>query len=214
MGTDMMISKEDHFARLWKVNRIANDFVLWDVWEIPIVTTNSETENFQSFYGVVFEAFQELKTKTMVVSILFTIRYWIGKIFPLDKNINILPIPGCNETTVRSRLNDQDLKTNREGRCIKDTETGLEFCPVYLFEDESLHELSNDTVHGLIHFGWIKKDDNCYTATLAIYVIPRGIYGKTYLKLIEPFRRHIVYPTMMKMFKEQWQKYLLTCNKR
>lgn len=49
-----------------------------------------------------------------------------------------------------------------------------------------------------------------YTATLAIYVIPRGIYGKVYLKLIEPFRRHIVYPGMMKAIKEQLQEYLLS----
>jgi len=34
-----------------KVNTIADDFILWDVWEIPIVANNSETENFQSFYG-------------------------------------------------------------------------------------------------------------------------------------------------------------------
>ncbi len=204
----MMINKESHIARSWKVNEIANDFILWDVWEIPIAANNSKTENFQSFYGITLETFKKIQSKTTLVSILFTLRFWIDKIFPLDRNINTLPVPGCKETSVKTRLNSEDLKKSKAGKAIKGDDTGLEFLPVYLFEDESLHELSNDTVHGLIHVGWIKKNDNKYTATLAIYVIPRGIYGKVYLKLIEPFRRHIVYPGMMKAIKEQWQEYL------
>ncbi len=206
----MMINKETHLARSWKVNEIANDFILWDVWEIPIVANNSRTENFQSFYGIAFETFKKMQTKTTLVGILFTLRFWISKIFPLDRNINTLQIQCCNETTVKIRLSSQDLEKSKAGKAIRVNNIDLEFRPVYLFEDESMHELSNDTVHGLIHVGWIKKNDNYYTATLAIYVIPRGIYGKIYLKLIEPFRRHIVYPVIMKAIKEQWQEYLLT----
>ncbi|MCD4719558.1 MAG: DUF2867 domain-containing protein [Desulfobacula sp.] len=56
------------------------------------------------------------------------------------------------------------------------------------------------------------KKDAYYTATLAIYVKPRGIYGRLYLKLIEPFRHYIVYPTMMKTIKTQWQEHLLLKN--
>ncbi|NJD76819.1 MAG: DUF2867 domain-containing protein [Candidatus Methanoperedens sp.] len=206
----MMIDKETHSARPWKVNEIGKDFILWDVWEIPIAANNSKTENFQAFYRIAFETFKKMQTKTTLVSILFTLRFWMDKIFPLDRNINILPIPGCRETSVKSRLSSQDLEKSKVGMAIKDKNTVLEFRPVYLFEDESLHELSNDTVHGLIHVGWIKKNDNYYTATLAIYVIPRGIYGKVYLKLIEPFRHHIVYPVMTKAMKAQWQEYLLS----
>lgn len=206
----MMTNKERHFARLWKVNKIANDFILWDVWDIPIVADNSNTENFQSFYKIVLEIFKKMQTKTTLVSFLFTLRFWISKIFPLDKNINTLPIPGCKETTIKSRLTSQDIEKSKGGKVIKGIGTDLEFRPVYLIEDESLHELSNDTVHALIHVGWINKNDSYYTATLAIYVIPRGIYGKIYLKLIEPFRHYIVYPAMMKAIKTQWQEYLLT----
>jgi len=96
---DMMINKESHSEYLWKVNEIANDFNLWDVWEIPIEANNSEAENFKSFYKVVVEAFMKMQTRITLTSLLFTLRYWLGKVIPLDKNINILPIPGCNETT-------------------------------------------------------------------------------------------------------------------
>jgi hypothetical protein len=202
----MMINKETHSERLWKVSEIANDFNLWDVWEIPIEADNSTNENFQSFYTTIVGAFTKMQANISLASLLFTLRYWLGKILPLDKNINTLPIPGCLETTVKSRLNEQDIATSKAGKAIKDNKSDLEFRPVYLYDNESLHELSNDTVHALVHFGWINKNDNGYTATMAIYVKPRGIYGRVYLKLIEPFRHHIVYPAMMKMIKEQWQE--------
>ncbi len=205
----MQINKESHVARLWKVHNIAKDFALWDVWEVPIAATNTQTENFQSFYKVTLATLKTMETKTTVVSFLFTLRYWISNVIPLDKNVNTLPIPGCTETTVKSRLTREELEQSKTGKAIQLNTTDLEFRPVYLFQDESLHEISNDTVHGLIHFGWIKKNDNFYTASLAIYVIPRGMIGKVYLKLIEPFRRYIVYPAMMKSIKAIWQEYLL-----
>ena len=46
----MIINNESHISRPWKVNEIANDFILWDGWEIPMAANNSKTENFQSFY--------------------------------------------------------------------------------------------------------------------------------------------------------------------
>ncbi len=206
----MRINKENHFSHRWKVDKIATDFDLWDVWEIPIDANNSSTENFQSFYKIAAGTFKKMQNNLTLVSLLFSIRFCLSKLIPLDKNINTLPIPGCKETSIKSRLNDRDLEKSKGGKAIKDTESDLEFRPVYLFENESLHELSNDTVHALIHLGWIKKKNKYYTATLAIYVKPRGFLGKVYLKLIEPFRHQIVYPAMMKSIKTQWQEYLMT----
>jgi len=111
---------ETHFARSWKVNEIANDFILWDVWEIPIAANNSKTENFQSFYGITLETFKKIQSTTTLVSILFTLRFWIDKIFPLDRNINNLPIPGCKETSLKTRLNSEDLKKSKAGKAIKE----------------------------------------------------------------------------------------------
>ncbi len=206
----MMISKETHLARSWTIDRIAPDFRLWDVWEIPIAANNSDTENFQSFYNTALEAFNKIQTRKTLAGLLFALRYRISRIIPLDRNINTLPIPGCRETTIKSRLSSRDLEKSKPGKAIKGAGSDLEFRPVYLFDDESVHEFSNDTVHGLLHFGWIRKNENHYTATLAIYVIPRGALGKLYLKLIEPFRHLIVYPELMKALKAQWQEYLLS----
>jgi len=124
--------------------------------------------------------FKKIQTRATLARFLFALRFWLSKIFPLDKNINILPIPGCKETSVRSRLHAHDLEKSKAGKGVADNNTDLVFRPVYLYDDESLHELSNDTVHALMHLAWIKKNENHYTATMAVYVIPRGILGKAY----------------------------------
>lgn len=205
----MRVKNNIHLDRSWMVDQIASDFDLWDVWEVPINADNSQRENFSSFYKIVLESFMAMHNRTTIASILFNLRSLIAKIIPLDKNINSLPIPGCRETTIKTRLNvsgrDKNIKT---GSSIKIDESGLEFLPVYLLKNESLHELSNDTVHALIHFGWIIKNNGCYTATLAIYVKPRGGIGDIYLKVIEPFRRYIVYPTIMRNIMNQWHKQI------
>lgn len=206
----LMVDNDIHLNRSWMVDNLANDFDLWDVWEVPINADNTQRENFSSFYKVVVESFMALQNKTSVASILFDLRNWIAKIIPLDKNINSLPIPGCRETSLKARLTAYDIgKKLKTGSAIQIDESGLAFLPVYLLKNESLHELSNDTVHALIHFGWILKDNGFYTATLSIYVKSRGRLGAFYLKAIEPFRRHIVYPTIMKNIKNQWQKRLV-----
>lgn len=67
-----------------------------------------------------------------------------------------------------------------------------------------LIELSNNTVHVLMHAGWVHKSGNYYTAQLAVYAKPRGILGEFYMKLIMPFRHMIVYPAMIEEVKKRW----------
>jgi len=209
----MQVDKKIHILRSWKVNEITGDFVLWDVWEVPISADNSNTENFQAFYRVAVETFKKMQKNNSPAGLLFTIRHWISRVFPLDQNINTLPIPGCEERSVGTRLMEIDRHKSKKGIPIEFHTGGLAFLPVYLFDDESLHEISNDTVHALIHVGWIKKGDDTFTATLAIYVKTRGLCGMVYIKLIGPFRHYIVYPAMMKTIKKEWEKYLLWIKK-
>jgi hypothetical protein len=58
-----------------------------------------------------------------------------------------------------------------------------------------------------MHLGWVHKYGNYYTAQLAVYAKPRGDFGEFYMQLIMPFRRVIVYPTMMEEVKKRWEAY-------
>jgi hypothetical protein len=60
---------------------------------------------------------------------------------------------------------------------------GLRARTVYVFPDEALYELSNDTIHGLLHLG--VAGDRVW---LAVYVKHRGIASRLYMAAIWPAR--------------------------
>lgn len=209
-----MINKKDQYEREWKVNEITQDFKLWDLWEFPIKADNSKNENFQVFEEVYWKGIKKLMTSRTFAGFLFSLRNTLSYIFPFDKNVDVLPIPGCRETSVKYRMNPEDLKRSREIESFREKYPEIIFNPVYLFENESLYEISNNTVHALLHFGWIEKDNGSYTATMGTYTKTRGIFGRSYLKAIEPFRHLIVYPTMINMIKTEWLEYVSEKNKQ
>jgi hypothetical protein len=131
---------------------------------------------------------------------------FLGEAFGLDKNVNTLPIPDCKETSLKDRLSDEDLERSLEKSIGKGaSEEGI-WRTVYLYENEMLTELSNETVHALMHFGWVHKSGNFYTARLAVYAKSRGTMGEFYMSLIMPFRHAIIYPVLLGEVKDKWEK--------
>jgi hypothetical protein len=41
---------------------------------------------------------------------------------------------------------------------------------------------------------------------MAVYVKPRGLFGKGYMALIKPFRYWIVYPALMRAIERMWTR--------
>jgi hypothetical protein len=146
--------------------------------------------------------------KFLTAGLLILLRMHLGEILGLDKNINTLPIPGCQETSIEDRLSIKDRKRSLTlselGKLDRDIDT---WRIVYLYEDEMLTELSIDLVHVLMHLGWVHKSENYFTAQLAVYAKPRGTLGDLYVKLIMPFRRIIIYPSFMENVKTIWEYY-------
>ena len=67
------------------------------------------------------------------------------------------------------------------------------FVPVYLEPAERLYRIENATVTALLH---VSLDDR--RPRLAVYVRPHGLFGRVYLAAIEPFRRYVVYPSLLR----------------
>ena len=94
---------------------------------------------------------------------------------------------------------------------LRGTAAGLEsraapFFPLYLTDDEYAAELSNRTVHGLMHLGWVDVGDGCYQGQMAVYVKPRGRLGQAYMAFIKPFRHWLVYPALMRHIDREWSR--------
>jgi len=182
----------------WLVRDIATDFTLDEVWEFPIVADADKGETFRTFCED-----QDLASAEPLPGLagkLMQLRLLLGKI-GLDQRINELPIPGCSETSVGARLT---AGTRRGGGPVNER---LPFRIVYDLENERLLELSNGTVHALLHFSWAHKQGALHAPRMAVYVKPRGWFGRLYMGLIYPFRVLFVYPAIMRSAKRRWERH-------
>ncbi|HEX5528161.1 MAG TPA: DUF2867 domain-containing protein [Methylomirabilota bacterium] len=69
---------------------------------------------------------------------------------------------------------------------------GTGFVPVYREPDEILSRIANRTVTALLHVSLVEGRPR-----LAVYVRPKGVLGRAYMALIDPFRRRVVYPALL-----------------
>ena len=82
------------------------------------------------------------------------------------------------------------------------TASGL-YRTVYVFENEQLAEMMNRTAHAFFCMALEPAGDG-YTMYWAIYVRETGGLTPIYMSLIDPFRRYIVYPAIVRSVERTW----------
>ena len=184
-----LLDTAEHAARPWRIHTIAKDFRVLDVWALP---TPGGSDDFARLVRLM-ATFDPAETSS-VVRMLFGIRWTIGRVFGLDG-----PQTGLGErvASLRDRL-PADLTTPPS-----DLDAGL-FTPLYVTDDEFAMEIANQTVHGIMHVGWVPDGTGGYRGQMAILVRPNGAMGIAYLAAIAPFRHLIVYPLMMRDIGRAW----------
>lgn len=184
----------------WVINEIAPDFELLDVWALPVT---GDASDFERFLATVAE-FDPAGSGSAPSKFLFWIRLRLGELFGWDEG-KARPIPGCSETSLKDRL-PAELRDSAAGTALGKgmTEAAGGFVPVYKTEREFAAEISNATVHGVLHLGWVEQEPGCFRGQMGVYVKPRGRAGVVYMKAIGPFRHLIVYPALMKTIEKMW----------
>jgi hypothetical protein len=199
----MRIPNAAHESRPWRIREIAPDFRLEDVWALPAYGT---AEDFPRLLEQMVSA-DPTDTGSLATRVLWGLRDLLGRVFGLgrisapveDGRDGGLPIPGTDETSLAARLPD-DLR----GTAADVKFHSLPFVPLYRTDDEFAAELSNQTVHGVMHLAWVDQGDGRYQGQMAVYVKPRGPLGNGYMALIKPFRYLIVYPAVMRRIEREW----------
>ncbi|HYJ22003.1 MAG TPA: DUF2867 domain-containing protein [Solirubrobacterales bacterium] len=197
----MRIANAAHESGPWRIREIVPDFTLEDVWALP---AQGDAEDFQDLLELMAAA-DPADAESLPTRILWTIRdrlgSWLdlGRIAASDDGADKLPIPGRDETSLAERLPG----------ALRDTTEDLEFAslpfvPLYRTDTEFAAEMSNRTVHGVLHLAWVEQDEDRYQAQMAVYVKPRGLFGKGYMALIKPFRYLIVYPALTRQTERMW----------
>ena len=195
------LPRSAHEQHDWVMGRIAPDFRLLDAWAVP---AEGGPDDFDEVVGVL-TALDPGGSGSRISRFLFAVRYRLGVLFGWDEDTNTLPIPGCPETSLRDRL-PEELRGTVDPDPLVDPahpEVGG-FVPVYRTDREWAAELSNHTVHGVLHLGWVEHAPGRFRAQMGVYVKPRGWLGPAYLELISPFRHRIVYPALMREIERRW----------
>jgi Protein of unknown function (DUF2867) len=201
----MRLSAGEHESRSWRIREIAPDFTVEDVWALPI---HGDAEDFQALVKLALSS-DPSHAESLPTRILWNVRDRLGSWLDLGRisapaeardGKRKLPIPGSKETSLAERL-PEDLRDSASDLHF----ASLPFIPLYRTDSEFAAELSNQTVHGVMHLAWVEQRDGSYQGQMAVYVKPRGLLGEGYMALIKPFRYLIVYPALMRQFERMWR---------
>ncbi len=198
----MRLPSSAHESGPWRIREIASGIPLEDVWALPVY---GGAEDFQALLELM-AASDPGAAESGAARFLWRLRDRLGSWFDLGRiaapsggDSGGLPIPGRDETSLAGRLPDD----------LRGTAAGLEFAslpfePLYRTDTEFAAEISNRTVYGVMHLGWAEQDNGRYQGQMAVYVKPRGVFGKAYMAAIKPFRYLIVYPALMRQVERTW----------
>jgi len=131
-----------------------------------------------------------------VVRALLNIRFAVGRLFGWDRE----PDATVRETFA-TRLTAADLSKSlapagaREGP----------FRIVYRFENEQLLELMNRTAHAAALSALVEAA-NAYRFYFGVYVRKVSRLTSVYMALIDPFRKLIVYPSLLRSVRSTWNQ--------
>ena len=126
---------------------------------------------------------------------LYGLRRLLGGLFGWD-DIGMEP-----KYSLAGALSERD---RRESEVPAGTADGP-FRVLYRFRNEQLSEIRNATVQGYVCTALIPTATG-YRFFLAVYVVPVSWVTRPYLIAIEPFRRFLLYPAMLRRIRRAWRE--------
>jgi hypothetical protein len=194
------ISPTEFYALPLRVHTFLADVPLHDVWAVDLPTrrdgvTLSEFLRRASQDG--FDAADaEINRFPPMARALFHLRFFLGRIFRLEAE----PKDALAASFGR-RLTAED---RARSFVVSGTPEGL-FRVVYRFENEQLLEIQNRTVHAAALSALAESADS-YRFYFAVYVRQSTWITPFYMALIDPFRRWIIYPAMLRKIRAIWDQ--------
>jgi hypothetical protein len=137
-----------------------------------------------------------LFTPSPFVRMLLHIRFFVGRFFGWDQE------PATTAwKSFATRLTD----TDHTGSLVAaGTQDGF-FRIVYRFENEQLVELINRTAHAAA-LSTLVETTTAYRFYFGVYVRSVSRFTPFYMALIDPFRKLIVYPSLLRSVRARWNQ--------
>ena len=183
----------EEFERLpLRVHTFLAGVPLHDVWSVDLPRWRA---------GVTLDSFQRTATSCLcrppsLVRMLLHVRFFVGRIFGWDRE------PAATAwKTFATRLTDTDRSRSLVPAGTRD---GF-FRVVYRFENEQLIELINRTAHAAA-LSVLVETTTGYRFYLGVYVRSVSRFTPFYMGLIDPFRKMIVYPSLLRSVRARWNQ--------
>jgi hypothetical protein len=183
---------QDEFRRIdLRAHLLLADVPLHDVWAIDLDgggPGRSVLDLRRLLSG------KRLSAVNPAVRALFGIRMQLGRLFGWDREP-----ADASEVSFIHRLSPAD----REASLVTPGTAEGPFRVLFVSRREAISEIQNSTVHGFSVFALLERSSG-YRLYWAIYVRPVGRMTSWYMRLIDPFRRVIIYPAILRYIRAAW----------
>jgi len=136
----------------------------------------------------------DLMSASPLARALFAFRLWLGRVFGWDRPRHDPP-----EMSYLARV----PRALQARSVVQPGTVERGFRLLYVVGQESLAEIRNATVHAFLCAA-LQERPGGYRLYWAVYVKPLSWLTPVYMAVIEPFRRFIVYPAMLRRVREAW----------
>jgi hypothetical protein len=166
---------------------------LHDVWAVDLPRARS---------GITLDEFLRTASAcpcthpTPLVRALLNMRFFVGWLLRWDRE----PAATTWETFA-TRMTTAD---GSKSLAPAGTREGL-FRVVYRFENEQLLELINRTAHAAA-LSALVETANAYRFYFGVYVRSVSRFTPIYMALIDPFRKLVVYPSLLRAIRAKWNR--------
>jgi len=174
-----------------RAHALLAEIPLHDAWqvELPGGGAGRTLEDVRALLGT-----DRLTSLNAAVRALFGLRRLLGRLFGWD-SAKRTPAVG----SFVHRLSEDDRRRSLVAPGAADGP----FTVLYVHPCESVSEVRNATVHAFSAFA-LEPHAAGYRLYWAIYVAPVGRITAFYMALIDPFRRWIIYPAILRHVHRSW----------
>jgi len=187
------ISPTEFYALPLRGHTFLADVALHDVWAVDL-PTHRHGVTLSEFLGRANPC--GIKKFPLLTGALFRFRFFLGRIVRLeDEPKDALSASFGSQLTPDDRARSLVTPGMPEGL----------FRVVYRFENEQLLEIHNRTVHAAALSALVERGDT-YRFYFAVYVRQTTWITPLYMGLIDPFRKWIIYPAMLRTIRATWDQ--------
>jgi len=181
------------FERLQlRVHNFLAGVPLHDVWAVDLPRTRS---------GITLDEFLRTASArpcrlSSQARALLNLRLFVGRVLGWDREPDAA---ACESFATRTTSGDRSKSLVPAG-----TREGL-FRVVYRFENEQLLELINRTAHAAA-LSTLVEMPSAYRFYFGVYVRNVSRFTPVYMSLIDPFRKLVVYPSLLRSVRVTWNQ--------